>query len=407
MLFLRAIFPFRWALILSLTLFMSVPSPGYSQSPSKTLKEFDPTIEHPLWDNARSTNRSIQDTHRNADTKRHRADQKGMPFNFSSQGTYKTDDWPKITIAHQAETLEPVSHDEHNVLANTLDSERPYPFQSNKWQVKIGTSIGLALDHLRWTIANTTGAPNILSELIFRDIYSVVGRLDTQITKAPWSLDAEASYGLIFEGEVQDDDFALDDRQGLFSRSISDSTDHDLQSAALLLGYDIHESPNAKLRLLIGGRVYRQRLRMTNLEQITPSLGKLPGLNSTYTATWFGPVVGAGVDAAIPWTSLFAHGHITFNPAWYWGQANWNLRSDFQQGPSFTHQAFGYGVSTLLQIVKIFGPVKLHAGGRFLLYYAEDGTDTTFFSNGNVISTNLNEVISYSLALFLGAVYTW
>lgn len=311
------------------------------------------------------------------------------------------------TSSQQTETSEAFPQDKGSVLAPTLDSENPYPFMPNAWQVKIGTSIGIALDHLRWTIASPTGTPNILSELTFRDMYSVIGRVDLQVAKAPWSLDAEASYGLIFEGNVRDDDFAFDDRTGLFSRSENDGTDHDLQSAALLVGYDVHQVHNAKIRVLVGGRVYRQRLRITNGNQIFPATGSFPGLNSDYKATWFGPVFGAGIDAAIPWTSLHAHGHATFNPAWYWGEANWNLRRDFQHDPSFTHQAFGYGSTMLLKIAKYYGPLELHAGGRFLLYYADEGADTTFFADDSESKIPLNEVITYSIALFFGASFVW
>lgn len=329
------------------------------------------------------------------------------PLDFSKRETHKLENLSVTSLTEIVRNLEPRATEKRNGMAHKLQEEEPAYFQTNEWRVQIGTSLGMALDHLRWTIPHPGGTPNILSELTFRNIYSVIGRVDFQVAKAPWSLDAEASYGLIFEGEVRDDDFALDDRFGLFSRSENDATDHDLQSAAVFVGYDVHQVHNAKVRLLLGGRIYRQRLRFTNGNQVVPDFGPFPGLNSDYKASWFGPVVGAGIDAAIPWTSLYAHGYATFNPAWYWGWGSWNLREDLKHDPSFTHRGFGYGTTVLLKIAKYYGPLELHLGGRFLLYYAKDGTDNFRFANGEVLTRPFNEVITFSIALFFGASYVW
>jgi len=406
--YLRVIVPSPPTLAFFLTFLLGIQTSCASQSLSAPIHEGTPAFQTPvrpraLWHPPRATAASWPLKFQSSKVGR-----KETPFSNADQGRRDTENGPGVLFIGLNSPEESDSSLEQEGIANTPDSVTPFPFLTDEWRVRIGTSIGLALDHLRWTIASPTGTPNILSELTFRDIYSVVGRLDLQVAKAPWSLDAQMGYGLIFEGNVRDDDFAFDDRTGLFSRSENDGTDHDLQSAVLLFGYDVHRLHNAKLRIVVGGRAYRQRFRITNGNQIFPPSGSFPNLNSTYTATWFGPVIGAGVDAAIPWTSFFAHGHMTFNPAWYWAEANWNLRSDFQQDPSFTHRAFGYGVTTLLKISRRLGPVDVHGGGRFLFYYADGGKDTTFFSNGKVVyHIPINEVISYSLALFLGASYAW
>ena len=276
------------------------------------------------------------------------------------------------------------------------------PAHAGDVSFKFGAAVGYGWDRLTWNIAGPGGNPNVLSELVFEEIESVVSRLDYQVAGRKWSLDAELTYGTITDGKYRDDDFLLSNRQAMFSRSEGSIDDHDLQGGALMVGYALARTERRVIRLLVGGRVYRQRLRMTNGTQIVPSTGGFAGLNSTYTATWYGPAFGAALDSRIGQSNFAVHLDGTGMAAWYDGEGTWNLRSDFQQNPSFKHDATGWGLTTTGKLSYFLGPAELYAGARFLYFAAYDGDDTTFFSNGNVSTIPLNEVETQSLLGFLG-----
>ena len=272
---------------------------------------------------------------------------------------------------------------------------------------KIGVAAGYGVDSLRWNIAGRGGVPNVLSELVFEDIESSVGRLDLQVAGQSWSLDGEVTYGLIINGRHRDDDFFLNNRQLIFSRSEGSIDDHDLQGAALMIGYAFAKTQRTIIRLLVGGRVYRQRLRLTDGTQIIPPLGNFANLNSIYTSTWYGLAFGVSLDSRLGKTNFGLHIDATGMPLWYDGEGRWNLRSDFQQNPSFVHDATGWGLHTMAKLSYFLGPAELYVGGRYLYFTASDGNDTTFFSDGTEITIPLNEVVTESMLGFAGIGFNW
>lgn len=273
--------------------------------------------------------------------------------------------------------------------------------------LRLGAGVGYGYDSLRWTIAGPAGLPNVLSELDYEDLESVVGRVDLQAAGETWSVDGEVTYGLIRNGQFRDDDFALSNRAGLFSRSTGSVDDHDLQGAALMVGYALARTDASTVRLLVGGRVYRQRLRMTDGVQQVPDTGGFANLNSSYTATWYGPAVG------VSFSRRFASRHFGFYAdgaamrLWYDGRGKWNLRSDFRQNPSFEHDAKGWGLATNMRLSYFLGPGEIFLGGRFLYLAAFDGDDTTFFSDGTQTTIPFNEVEARSLLGYAGIALNW
>jgi hypothetical protein len=70
---------------------------------------------------------------------------------------------------------------------------------------------------------------------------------------------------------------------------------------------------------------------------------------------------------------------------------------------SFTHEADGYGVvADLSGRYRFTDYFALLVSGYYQYWSAKDGTDTVFFSDGQVLSTKLNEVIWQSFGFNLG-----
>lgn len=283
--------------------------------------------------------------------------------------------------------------------------------------VEVGARLGYGRDHLDWNISGVNGNPNVLSELTFTGIQSAVGILEGRWKEERWSLEGELGYGLVSSGSLRDDDFAGNNRSGLFSRSQSSIDGHNLQSAALTAGIVLVEKENVRLRLMLGTRYYAQRFRITGGQQIVscsspncppqltpPPVGPINNLNSRYTASWFGPTLGLAGTAQVPTTPLWLRISLTWLP-WlnYSGEGRFNLRSDLQQDPSFSHSASGWGTMTDLALAYPFlERYELSGGWRYMYFSATNGTATTNFTSGPSSVTGLNEVHTRSNLFYVG-----
>ncbi len=270
---------------------------------------------------------------------------------------------------------------------------------------------GYRLDNLDWSIANTGGTPNVLSELTWRDLemYEIKAKWDVVFNNA-YVVDGYASYGDIYSGENQDSDYSGNDRTSEFSRSNNKSDDDEVYDFSSGFGYRMsldqyHEFwlVNDLWLTLLGGYSYhRQNLRETEGFQTIPPDGPFPGLNSTYKAEWQGPWLGFELFG----TRNRLNGFFRFEYHWaeYFAEADWNLRSDFQHPRSYEHEADGTGM--------IFGfgggyalndhwSIDLNAD--FKDFETNNGTDRTFFTDGTIVETMLNEVSWDSWAVTLGA----
>src|SRR5574337_373661 len=265
-------------------------------------------------------------------------------------------------------------------------------------------STGLRSDEFDWNIAGDTGGanPNILSELTWRnlDIYELRGRLAVHMNRV--YMRGSVAYGLIYNGENQDSDYNGDNRTLEFSRSNNRSDDGSVWDVSGGIGYVFRLTPSSTATLdvipLAGFSYNRQNLTITDGFQTIPATGPFGGLNSTYEARWTGPWIGT--DLVYRFDRLTLSGTLEYHVASYYAEANWNLRTDLSHPKSFEHTANGSGV--VLSIGGDYALSKQWAIGGSLDYQdwrAEDGTDRTFFADGSIAETKLNEVNWTSEAL--------
>lgn len=277
-------------------------------------------------------------------------------------------------------------------------------------EVTTSASSGLAFDTLEWTIGPSSSFP--ISQLVFESSsWQSALNLQWADDTSPWFVEGTAGMGWVYSGQVVDSDFSLPHQQGVFSRSVSEVNGHNSLSFSLESGYRMWTTERAVMSLTTGFTWTQIRFQIQNGDQIVPPAGvDLSGLNSEYRARWYGPTVGIRLSTDLKPIPLFLHVEGHYWPVvWYRGQGAWNLRTDFEQTPSFTHKDDnGYGgdvTATLRYPVTTKWMVEAGWTGRFLR--TSNGTDRTFFSNGTQGTIPLLHVSQDTHWYHIGLRYLW
>ena len=247
-------------------------------------------------------------------------------------------------------------------------------------------SSGIALDKLEWTIGPSSSFP--ISELVFEaTIWQTTFNTQWAHDTTPWFVEGTAGFGYVFSGSVVDSDFALPHKNGLFSRSDSDIDGHNSILFSIDAGYRVWTTDRWVVSLISGFTWTQVRYQIVNGTQTVPPGGAdISGLNSEYRARWYGPTVGFRWNTNLNPVPLFLYIEGRFWPIiQYSGKGTWNLRTDFDQDPSFTHKDDeGYGgdvTATLRYPITNHWMIEGGWTGRFLR--ASDGKSRTNFSNGS------------------------
>lgn len=258
-----------------------------------------------------------------------------------------------------------------------------------------------------WTISffDTRRRGDGESVLDFEDLDAPITLGTIRIKPGLYWLTLEGTIGTgnVSSGKTID----TDQTEGVvWSRSESD-TDGDISFVDLKLAVRVapHEAGSKTyLDGFLGYQYYREKWHITRGEQVVPDSGPFSGrLNSSYEFIWESYPVGLKGNLSLDlqrrsWlydVSVNGTGSLGF--VRYRGEGVWNLRSDFEQDPSFKHEA-DEGVAIFFELGAVYRPVRyvsLGAGYQFLSYNAWNGTDTTFFSDGTEGTTKLDEVNSF------------
>ncbi len=272
-------------------------------------------------------------------------------------------------------------------------------------QLYVGFS--LRTDRLDWNIAGQADGtnPNILSELTWDklNIRELNLGFRSFVEKGVY-LRGYLNYGRIVNGENQDSDYYLDDRQGEFSRSNNRCDDGSTMDISLGAGYALPIPADIITIIpLAGFSFHQQNLSITDgVQTVTwaqgPPLGPFPGLDSSYSAQWWGPWVGMELhlDIDTGWESLpqvYSFAGLEYHWTQYYAQADWNLRTDFDHPKSFEHEASGSGVRGLVGVgTRFSGKWSMEFRYTQQKWSAENGIDRVFLSDGTRLETRLNGV---------------
>ncbi|MCX5795202.1 MAG: hypothetical protein NTY77_06905 [Elusimicrobia bacterium] len=250
-------------------------------------------------------------------------------------------------------------------------------------QTGVEFATGYRIDSFAFDIAGVSG-PNVISELTWKSlqIYQIEARAHAENDYGIYAK-AMADYGWILHGKNQDSDYDGDNRTLEWSRSNNTSNGAYVWDSSFGLGYDFHPSQAWSLIPLMGASISTQKLVNKNGYQTiagcsiisgacTPAVGAFPGLNSSYTAEWWGPWNGLDVQyAAGP--MLFAAG-----AEYHWGTAytasgDWNLMSEH-----FSDHSHGSGVVAGGSVgYALDQRWTLRAEGKWQDFTANKGTATT------------------------------
>lgn len=273
-------------------------------------------------------------------------------------------------------------------------------------------------DSLDWNIAGYTHMGqyvNVLSELTWDDVeiyqLSAEGlyRFGRQPdAKVAGSLKGRAAYGWIFAGENQDSDYLGNNRTDEFSRSNNNADDG--HTIDLLAGGGVRFAwlqGRLSLTPLVGLSYHQQKLTISNGYQSIPALGPFPGLDSSYTAEWFGPWIGADFEWQVIPRLVLGTG-LELHAVQYDGEGNWNLRDDLQHPRSFKHDGEGVGAVLVLKgEYQLVQNLALGLQGRLEDWQVEDGDDTIFFADGTIVQTPLNEVNHTAATIGLNLIFSF
>ncbi len=261
---------------------------------------------------------------------------------------------------------------------------------------------------MNWNIGYNNAVPNVLSELTWKDVksYGSVTGLE-YICKSGWCkrmvFMGGAYANLAYDGRVRDSDYSGNNRTGEFSRSYSHGDDSSFNGGYVSVGYDVAAFwPNAPFSLTprIGYALNKQTFKAVDgvqavsdgVIQTIPVGTPLTGLNSTYEAKWRGP--SANIDFRL---ALFKQHEIRAGVGYvksdYRGIGTWNLRSDFQQPKSFEQNANGSGKNFAAGYSFWLTPrCELRLDAKYETWEADNGTDTTYFSDNTVAVTPFKDV---------------
>jgi hypothetical protein len=225
-----------------------------------------------------------------------------------------------------------------------------------RYDYSLGTDYRRA--RMDWNIAGSlvgTG-PNVLSELSWKDldIAQISGAAQVTVSDRLVLL-GRIAYGMVVNGRVRDSDYNGDNRTLEYLRSDSKG-DGNIGDGSIGFGYRFRlfaaVKPAVYLAPMAGYSLHLQYLKISDGRQIIPATGAIDNLDSNYNAEWSGPWLGMNVRLeADERTAVIVNAE--YHRAYYYAEANWNLRDDLAHPVSFKHDARGFGFILSMAVSRV------------------------------------------------------
>lgn len=266
-------------------------------------------------------------------------------------------------------------------------------------------SAGVGYNHSKfvWSIAgNAKGEnPNVLSELIWDDLKGTLVSFNaTYGFKDRFGLKLRLGYANFTKGNVNDTDYADDDRQSVFyQEDFSATRGYDVQFEPSIVFSAIRKS-KLEINPFVGYILQRQKLYLYDFEpQLSPNY-----LNSNYHTNLQGLLLGSEFNFKAKRFLAQFTGSVSLTK--YNATARWNLIEQLAQPKSFTHRANAFPVylsnRMIYKLTPEFGIVSV-IETRF--FKTSKGTDKAFYNNGRTMETQFNGAKSKSYGFTLGFSY--
>lgn len=330
--------------------------------------------------------------------------------------------WAADDAAAPAKTTKAAGKDMKDVTAKPVPVAKTSG-NKTEWandHVRLGVAGWMSMGEGEWEITfegfdPAFGFVSGRSKLEWEDIDANMIILFAEVGLGPY-VSLGGSYGTadIDDGHNTDGDWLdLWVSEYQFSESVADTSgDTEMYDINLYL----HLKPlllkkwKGNIDLFIGYQHYEDDLTDVNGVQTiideTPVNIPFAGLESTYLFKWDAARLGVRLEIPVAKpVSINAEAAVLF-AAKYDGEGFWNLRDDFEQSsPNFTQEADS-GLGADAKITVCIRPVQyasIDLGYRAFMLHGQDGTDTTYFSDGTSESTDFTSVDSLRHGLF-GAV---
>jgi outer membrane protease len=279
----------------------------------------------------------------------------------------------------------------------------------------VSLNTGYRVDNFSWNVAGSSYGinPNILSELTWSDLETLEAAVSGRLLANEWFYVRGAfGYGWTFSGDNQDSDFLGNNRTQEYSRSSNSADGGTVLDASIGAGYQFSFlSGRLRLAPLLGYSYNAQNLALNDGAQViatrglTPPIGSIYGLDSSYNASWLGPWLGIDLSAEIT-KKLTLFGTFEYHWANYRAEGNWNLRNDLADQKSFKQDADGKGYLIAVSAEYLFAESwSLNMSLSYQKWSTDPGHDHLYYANGSVAETRLNEVNWDSCVFILGVVY--
>lgn len=271
-------------------------------------------------------------------------------------------------------------------------------YDPHKWEIK--PYVGLQQSGFDWSIAgNAAGTdPNILSELVWKNLQGPGFGLDVsyKITDR-FTIKAINQYGSITKGEVEDTDYADDNRQNAFYFDLLNANKGYLYNGSLQLGYQFVKFGGFSINPIVGLSYNQQKFHL--LESAGNPDSK--GLNSIYEARYKGFDFGAAFVLKMQKFSIGATVLSGFYQ--YSAEANWNLIPDFAKPVSFTHQANSFSLAGDINLaVPLNKSLRLEVDYRINNINTYTGVDKAYYNTRATEETQFNGANFRKNAVLLG-----
>ncbi|MGN6437116.1 MAG: hypothetical protein ACTHMM_11310 [Agriterribacter sp.] len=295
------------------------------------------------------------------------------------------------------------------ICVNTCYSQTDAP---KKCKIKISPFLGIMNSNVQYSISgNVNGQnPNILSELIWKDLKSASYGIRASIVKKRFNIESSYHLSHPYKGKASDLDYSEDNRTGIFSEQYFASNKGFQKSLSFSVGYNLKKSGNIEIIPSLNYLQISQRNYLLNGDEgvkINNQYVYVDGLNSYYSSRW--NAVGLGIT--VRWCLLkkfeFKNALI-YHYGIYDGYGRWNLRQEFRQPISYTHKGRGNIFSAALGLsYGLNKRIGINLQVPAILSKAKNGIDELYYANGNSVKTKLNEVVIKSIALNFGCSYAF
>ena len=263
------------------------------------------------------------------------------------------------------------------------------------FSVTLGVRPWITTGYNEWNFAANAGTPNVLSDLRWRGIDSLVTEIYGEVGWKRLLLLGNLGWGEIDDGVLIDDDFLLNNRQGRFSHTRSTVKDDGLFYLNVdvgvrvltwgqpLLGQKSSEKGTGGYVDVVAGYQYWHEkyvaFGLTGTSQRSPSV-------KVFTDDFRWNSVRLGLRTGIPLISGFNFkGTIVGLPwSWYDFEDVHHLRTDLRQDPSFSSESndgWGIGLDGAFSY-QIWRGLSIEAGYRYWRIDSGEGDKFTHALTG-------------------------